>query len=122
MDFAQLLTAISTGIFEPLTVLIVSLALLYFLLGVLKYIQSVDNEEKRKEGATMITYGLVALFVMGAVWGLVNVIQSTFPDLDSDTPIKPPSLTGSSNAPAGSSFGSSPSPTDLGPWTWPTVV
>lgn len=91
MDFAQFLNIVSASVLKPVTVLIVSLGLLYFLLGVLKYIQSVDNEEKRKEGATMMTYGLVALFVMVSVWGLVHVLEGTF-KLD-PTPIKPPSTT-----------------------------
>ena len=76
-------------IFKPITFLIVGLALLYFLVGVFKYIQSVDNEEKRKEGTAMMTYGIIALFVMVSVWGLVNVLKNTF-EL-SDDPIKPPS-------------------------------
>ena len=78
MNFETLVDKIISGIFNPLIVLIGGLALIYFLVGVLKYIQSADNEEKRKEGATMMTYGIVALFVMSAVWGLVAVLEKTF--------------------------------------------
>ena len=92
MDFKKLVGLIVESVFDPLAIIIVGLAVLYFLIGILKYIQSVDNEEKRKEGATMITYGVIALFVMIAIWGLVHVLQNTF-RLD-PTPIKPPSTTG----------------------------
>ncbi|MBI2100670.1 MAG: hypothetical protein HYT47_01455 [Candidatus Vogelbacteria bacterium] len=76
--------------FNPLVGLILAAALVYFLWGVFKYIQSAGDETKRKEGVTMMTYGIIALFVMVAVWGLVNVLKKTFP-LDYDTPTRPPS-------------------------------
>ncbi|MEK7621929.1 MAG: pilin [Patescibacteria group bacterium] len=94
MDFKALVTKIVTSIFDPLVVLIVALALIYFLLGVLKYIQSAGDDTKRKEGTTMMTYGIIALFVMVSVWGLVRVLQNTFPF--NNNVINPPS-TGSSN-------------------------
>ena len=102
MDFKTLVGVIITSVFTPITFLIVALATIYFLLGVLKYIQSVGDETKRKEGVTMMTYGIIGLFVMASLWGLVYVLQSTFPGLGSGTPIKPPSLTGS-NAPSSNS-------------------
>ncbi len=92
MNFEQLVNTVIDNIFKPLTVLIVGLAVLYFLLGVLKYIQGVGDETKRKEGVTMMTYGIIGLFVMVSLWGLVWVIQSTFPDLQYGTPISPPKL------------------------------
>ncbi len=114
MNFSSLVQIVINSVLTPVTVLIVGLAVFYFLWGVLKYIQSVGDETKRKEGASMMTYGIIGLFVMGALWGLVHVLDTTFDFPGKDTPIKPPTLTGSSNTPTGSSFGSSPSPTDLG--------
>lgn len=102
MDFKTLVDLIIASILKPITVLIIGLAVLYFLLGVLKYIQSVGDETKRKEGATMMTYGIIGIFVMVSLWGLVWVIKSTFPGLKSDQPISPPALTGSSNSSAAS--------------------
>lgn len=99
MDFKALVSKIITNIFDPLVLLIVGLALIYFLIGVLKYIQSVGDDTKRKEGTTMITYGIIALFVMGAVWGLVRVVEKTFDLPDTGTPIRPPTLSGSSSTP-----------------------
>ena len=78
MNFAQLVDKIVTSVFDPIILLISGLAVIYFLIGVLKYIQSTDNEEKRKEGITMMTYGIIGLFVMVAFWGLVTVLKNTF--------------------------------------------
>ncbi|HEY4476388.1 MAG TPA: hypothetical protein VJB69_00130 [Candidatus Paceibacterota bacterium] len=81
MDFKGLISLIVDKIFDPIALLIVGLATIYFLIGVLKYIQSVGDETKRKEGVVMMTYGIIGLFVMVSLWGLVNVLNKTFPDL-----------------------------------------
>jgi hypothetical protein len=36
-----------------------------------------ENEEARKEGKKVIIFGIVGLFVMVSVWGLVNILQET---------------------------------------------
>ena len=58
--------------------IIMTLALLYFFWGLANYILGVGDEEKRKAGREMMIYGIIALFVMAAVWGLVRVVGTTF--------------------------------------------
>lgn len=53
------------------------LALAAFFLGVVRYIFSAGNSEKRREGATFMIYATVALFVMISVWGIVALLQFT---------------------------------------------
>jgi len=53
---------------------VVGLALLGFFWGLVKFIFNSDDEEKRKEGSKIMMWGLGALFVMVAVWGLVGFI------------------------------------------------
>ncbi len=77
-NFEQLVTTIIGAIFKPITLLIGGLTVIYFLWGVLKYIQSTDSDEKRKEAITTMTYGIIAIFVMVSMWGLVTVLQNTF--------------------------------------------
>ena len=57
--------------------IIMTLALLYFLWGLAHYILGAGDEEKRKAGRDMMIYGIIALFVMAAVWGLVGVLGRT---------------------------------------------
>lgn len=56
---------------------IIALTVLAILWGVFLYVTKGDDEEKRKEGQRFIAYGILALFVMVSVWGLVNVLDRT---------------------------------------------
>jgi uncharacterized membrane protein len=65
------------SILSDVVLLLVAFAVVVFLWGVVKYIMSGDNEEKRKEARQYITWGIVGLFVMVSVWGLVNILIDT---------------------------------------------
>ena len=52
---------------------VITLALLVFLWGVLQYVFSTDTT-KREEARGYMIYGIVGLFVMVSVWGLVNIL------------------------------------------------
>ncbi|MEK7585031.1 MAG: hypothetical protein AAB455_00745 [Patescibacteria group bacterium] len=84
-DFKSLISTTTTKVLNPLVGIIMTLALIYFFWGVVKYLQSTGDDTKRKEGIGMMTYGVIALFVMVSLWGLVNVLKSTFP-LDNSIP------------------------------------
>jgi len=56
---------------------VIGLALLTFLWGVMKYGTSRD-EATRKESIAVITNGLIVLFVMVSVWGLVALFGDFF--------------------------------------------
>ena len=50
------------------------LALLFFFWGIAKYIRSAGSE--KDEGKIIMVWGIVALFVMASVWGLVAFLQT----------------------------------------------
>ncbi len=56
--------------------LILALAVLYFFWGLANYILAAD--EKKEEGKNIMIYGIIALFVMVSIWGLVRMLQNTF--------------------------------------------
>ncbi len=58
--------------------LLISVSVIVFITGVIKYIGSGDDSGAREEGRNFILYGLVGLFVIVSVWGLVGVLQGTF--------------------------------------------
>ena len=62
---------------QLLTPIVVALALLYFFYGLARYILNAGNEEKKAEGKNIMIYGIIALFVMVSVWGLVSILVST---------------------------------------------
>ncbi len=57
---------------------LVGFAVVGFLYGVVRYVYSGADEEKRKEGLRFITYGLVGLAVITSLWALVGILSVTF--------------------------------------------
>lgn len=58
--------------------MLVTLAVVIFIIGIVKYIAGGDEVAKREEGRKFMIYGIIALFVMVSVWGLVGIIKGTF--------------------------------------------
>lgn len=65
------------------------LATLLFLWGIITYITASGDEEKLKGARTYIIWGLIGLFVMVSVWGLVQVLNNTFGISRQGTPLGP---------------------------------
>ena len=55
---------------------VIGIALLGFFWGLMKFIFSAGNEESKADGKKIMIYGIIALFVMVSVWGLVGFIAS----------------------------------------------
>ncbi|KKS14679.1 MAG: hypothetical protein UU71_C0021G0002 [Parcubacteria group bacterium GW2011_GWB1_41_6] len=73
----SLLSKVQT-IIGALVPLLGTAAFVVFLWGVVKFISAGGNEEKRKESKNLIIYGLIGLFVMVAVWGIIKLVAGTF--------------------------------------------
>lgn len=61
-------------IVEIVIPIVFSLILLYFFWGLGIFVLHADDGDKRDEGKQMMIWGLVALFVASAVWGLTGFI------------------------------------------------
>ncbi len=57
---------------------LVGLAVLVIIWGVFNYISGAGDEEKRAQAKQYIIWGVVGVFIMLSVWGLVNVLANTF--------------------------------------------
>ncbi|MEX0933985.1 MAG: hypothetical protein WD003_01860 [Candidatus Paceibacterota bacterium] len=57
---------------------IFTLALIFFLWGAAKYILKSDDATAQKEGRKFMLYGIIALFVMVSIGGLVGILGRTF--------------------------------------------
>lgn len=57
--------------------IIVSLTLVVFLWGIFRLVQS-NSEDSRKDAIKVITFGIIALFIMVSVWGFVAILSNTF--------------------------------------------
>lgn len=58
--------------------LAVALAVLFFFWGLAKFILNSGNEEKKSEGKEVMLWGIVALFVMVTIGGIVAMLNDTF--------------------------------------------
>ena len=61
-----------------LPALIISLALMFFLWGVVKFIWNGGAEKERESGKQYMLWGLIGLAVMVSLWSLVYILAGTF--------------------------------------------
>jgi hypothetical protein len=76
-NFGALVTQL-TNYIKLLIPFIIALALLVFLWGIFKLVFAGGSEVDVKEGTKFMTWGIVSLFVMVSVWGLVAILTKTF--------------------------------------------
>ncbi len=76
----QNLVALALNIREVVDQLLpitVALALLFFIWNLAKFILRAGKGESTQEGWSMIGWGIIALFVMVSIWGIVGFIGQT---------------------------------------------
>lgn len=56
--------------------LFITLAIVVFFWGLIQYLVQVG--EKKSEGLQIMFWGVLAIFVMVSIWGIIRVLQSTF--------------------------------------------
>lgn len=79
-----------SNIISALIPLVIAIAVLLFLVGVLRFVTAGGDEEQRAAARNMIIFGIIALFVMTAVWGFVNILGSTI--FGSNSVVTPPAV------------------------------
>lgn len=57
--------------------ILISLAVVYFIYGVIMYVIA-SEEEAKKKGRNSMIYGLIGLLVIVSIWGLVKIVKDTF--------------------------------------------
>ena len=77
MTFAELVTTLVDFIRSAVSLLI-GIGLVIFLWGIVKYIYQSGNSKAHTYGRDMMVWGLVAMFVMVSVWGILGLAQSAF--------------------------------------------
>lgn len=75
-DAFDLLGTIS-NIFGIVIPILVTLAVIYIIVGVIKYATASDDETQATARKSIL-HGIIALFVIVSIWGLVAVLSSTF--------------------------------------------
>lgn len=77
-NLTNLINFFTCTLMNAVVPLLGALAVVGFIYGIIKYFLNPDNEEKRKEGKSFMFWGLVTLFVMVSIWGLVSLFSNSF--------------------------------------------
>ena len=64
------------GVLGLIVPIIIGFALIAFLWGIVKYMWGASDEKQREESKMFMLWGIIGLFVMVSVWGLVAIIAN----------------------------------------------
>ena len=68
--------ALANTFLNALIGLFITLAIVVFFWGLIKYL--VNAGEEKAAGLQIMFYGVIAIFVMVSIWGIIRLLQSTF--------------------------------------------
>ena len=72
-----LIEKVNTNIINPLLLLLFFSAFVVFLYGTVRYLAQAENDEARRTGARHMLWGVVGMFIMVGVFGIIAVIKRT---------------------------------------------
>ena len=78
MSPEDLIDNINEFIVNPLILLLMATATVYFLWGLSMFLANAEDTTERSEGKRKIVYGLIGLFIMVSVFGIINLVLGTF--------------------------------------------
>lgn len=71
-------TSTATNIGNTATTLLISAAVIWIIISVVRYLIAGADTAARKEGGMRILFGVIGLFVILSIWGLVNILRTSF--------------------------------------------
>ena len=78
-------------IINGLIPIVLAIAVLVFFWGLAMYMFNTSDLEKRTQGINIMFMGIIVIFVMVSVWGIIRILQQTF-KVDQAKPIIPDSI------------------------------
>lgn len=80
-----------TNLVNALIPLVLAVAVLLFFWGLAQYLLNASDPEARGKGINTMFMGIIVIFVMVSLWGIVRVLQETF-KVDQSAPIVPAAI------------------------------
>jgi hypothetical protein len=77
MTVDQFILKVATAIINPIIQLMFAFAIVVFLWGIVDYIRGAGSADSREQGTRHIIWGLVGLFIMVGVFGILNLFKAT---------------------------------------------
>ena len=69
---------LKTKILFPIETLLIVLATLFFLWGVVEFVQGASNEDKRTKGKRHMIWGIIGLAIILGARGILTVLENLF--------------------------------------------
>ena len=63
-------------IVQQLTIIVAGIAVLVFFWGLVKFISKAGDETAHEEGKRLMIWGILALFIMVSIWGIIYFIAN----------------------------------------------
>ena len=82
-EATELVTNIKDLILNPIIGFMFAVAVVMFIYGIVEYIYGADNEDKRNAGKRHMVWGIVGIFVMIGVYGILNILSDFWYDIGS---------------------------------------
>lgn len=77
MEGRAVMGAIVDAIINPIILLIFSAGVFFFMWGLVRFLMNLDNPEGRKTGQNHMLWGIVGVFIMATVFGIISIITNT---------------------------------------------
>jgi len=68
----------ASNIGDLVIMLAISFAVLWIIVSIVRYLIAGDDGEARSKGGQAILFGVIGLFAILSIWGLVGILQGTF--------------------------------------------
>lgn len=76
--FSDIVVDIVSDVSSYFITFIVGLTVVVFIWGIVKYIYKADSQAEREKGKNLMIWGLVGIFILFALWGILEVLGNTF--------------------------------------------
>lgn len=68
---------IKSEIIQPIIILLIAVAIGYFLFGLMEFVRNQDNETAQEEGKQHMLWGVIGVAIMFSVYGILHLINTT---------------------------------------------
>jgi hypothetical protein len=77
MTVDEFILKLANTVLNPLIKLMFAVAVVVFLWGIIEYIRGAGSSDSREQGTRHIIWGLVGLFIMVCVFGILTLFKNT---------------------------------------------
>lgn len=74
---SSVMDKIKSEIIQPIIILLIAVAIGYFLFGLMEFVRNQDNETAQEEGKQHMLWGVIGVAIMFSVYGILHLINTT---------------------------------------------